>query len=41
MIGRSRTEKSGGRDRSKDVGMSSERNVRIISAESLRVPEEG
>ena len=39
--GRSRTERDGGRYRSENAGMSSEKYVRIILAESLRILEEG
>ena len=39
--GRSGTERERGLYRREDVGMSSERQVRILSAENLRFPEEG
>ena len=39
--GRSRTERSGGQCRRENVGMSSEKWVRIPLAENLRFPEEG
>ena len=39
--GRSRTERSGGLHRRENVGMSSERQVRILPVESPRFPEEG
>ena len=39
--GRSRSESSGGLYRSENAGMSSEKYVRIILAESLRFLEEG
>ena len=38
---RSRTVRSGGVYRRENVGMSSVRQVRILSAENLRFPEEG
>ena len=41
MIGRSQTERTGGRDTSENAGMSSENYVRIIMVESLRFLEEG
>ena len=39
--GRSSTERSCGQYRRENVGMSSERQVRILPTENLRVPEEG
>ena len=39
--GRSLTGREGGLYRRENVGMSSERQVRILSAENLRFPEEG
>ena len=39
--GRSHTERSGGRYRRENAGMSSENNVRIIIIENLRFPGEG
>jgi hypothetical protein len=39
--GRSRIVRDGGRYTRENVGMSSERQVRILSAENLRFPEEG
>ncbi len=39
--GRSYTVRSGGLYRRENVGMSSERQVRILPAENLRFPEEG
>ena len=39
--GRSMTERTCGHHTSENVGMSSERKVRILPAENLRVPEEG
>ena len=40
-MGRSCAVRHGGLHRSENVGMSSERRVRITSAENLRFPEEG
>ena len=40
-VHRSGTVRSRGAQRSENAGMSSEREVRILSAESLRIPEEG
>ena len=40
-MGRSCAVRHGGLQRSVNVGMSSERRVRITSAENLRFPEEG
>lgn len=40
-VGRSYTGRSSGLHRSENVGMSSERQVRILPVESLRFPEEG
>ena len=40
-MGRSRIVRYGGLHRRENVGMSSERQVRILSAENLRFPEEG
>ena len=39
--GRSRIVRDCGRYTRENVGMSSERQVRILSAENLRIPEEG
>ena len=39
--GRSCIVRYGGRDTRENVGMSSERQVRILPAENLRIPEEG
>ena len=39
--GRSGTVRDRGLYRRENVGMSSERKVRILSAENLRIPEEG
>ena len=41
VIGRRQTERTAGRGRSENAGMSSENYVRIIMAENLRFPEEG
>ena len=41
IIGRSMIERTCGRDRRENAGMSSENYVRIIMAENLRFPEEG
>ncbi len=41
MVGRSMTEKTCGRDRRENAGISSERMVRIHPVESLRFPGEG
>ena len=41
VVGRRGTERSPGRSRSENAGMSSENYVRIIMAENLRFPEEG
>ena len=41
IVGRSMTEKTCGRDRRENAGISSEREVRILSVENLRVPGEG
>ena len=40
-IGRSRTERSGGRYRRENAGISSEREARNLPVESLRFPGEG
>jgi len=40
-VGRSHTERSGGQHTRENVGMSSERWVRIPPVENLRFPEEG
>jgi hypothetical protein len=40
-VGRSHTVRSGGLHTRENVGMSSERVVRIYSVENLRFPEEG
>ena len=40
-VGRSRTERDGGRTARENAGMSSESEVRILTVESLRVPGEG
>ena len=39
--GRRRVERRSGLYRRENVGMSSERQVRILSTENLRIPEEG
>ena len=41
IIGRRGVEKRPGRNTRENVGMSSERKVRILPAENLRFPEEG
>ena len=41
IVGRSMTEKTCGRDRRENAGMSSEIYVRIIKAERLRFQKEG
>ena len=41
LRGRSRTERSGGHAARENVGMSSERQVRILPAEYPRFPEQG
>ena len=41
MKGRSRTERSGGRDTRENAGISSEREARNLPVESLRFPGEG
>ena len=41
VIGRRQTERTAGRSRRENAGMSSENYVRIIMAENLRFPEEG
>ena len=41
MRGRSRTERSGGRDTRENAGISSEREARNLPVESLRFPGEG
>ena len=41
VIGRRYTERTAGRSRRENAGMSSENYVRIIMAENLRFPEEG
>ncbi len=40
-MGRSYTVRSGGLYRRENVGMSSERQVRILPTETLRIPEQG
>ena len=40
-VGRSHTERSGGRGRRENAGISSESKVRILAAENLRFPGEG
>ena len=40
-VGRSNTEKSCGRSRRENAGISSESKVRILAVENLRVPGEG
>ena len=41
MLGRSMTEKTCGRDRRENAGISSESVVEIYTVENLRFPEEG
>ncbi len=41
ILGRSRTERSGGQYRREHAGMSSESKVRIFAVENLRIPGEG
>ena len=41
IVGRSNTERSCGRSRRENVGISSESKVRILAVESLRFPGEG
>ena len=41
MVGRSRIERSGGRNTRENAGMSSESTVRICAVENLRIPGEG
>ena len=41
MVGRSSTERSCGRSRRENAGISSESKVRILAVESLRFPGEG
>ena len=41
IVGRSNIERSCGRDRRENVGISSESKVRILAVESLRFPGEG
>ncbi len=41
VVGRSSTERSCGRSRRENAGISSERKVRILPIESLRFPREG
>ena len=41
ILGRSRTERSGGLYRSENAGVSSEMKVRILHTESPRIPGEG
>ena len=41
VVGRSNTERSCGRDRRENAGISSERKVRILPVENLRCPGEG
>ena len=41
IVGRSRIERGGGRDTRENAGISSEREARNLSVESLRFPGEG
>ena len=41
IVGRRLTERTAGRDRRENAGISSESKVRIFAAENLRVPGEG
>ena len=41
IVGRSMTERTCGRDRRENAGISSESKVRILAVENLRVPGEG
>ena len=41
MVGRSMTERTCGRDRRENAGISSESKVRIFAVENLRFPGEG
>ena len=41
IVGRSMTERTYGRDRRENAGISSESKVRIFAVESLRFPREG
>ena len=41
VVGRSMTERTCGRGRRENAGISSERKVRILPVENLRVPGEG
>ena len=41
IVGRSMIERTCGRDRRENAGISSESKVRIFAVESLRFPEEG
>ena len=41
VVGRSNTERSRGRSRRENAGISSESKVRILAVESLRFPGEG
>ena len=41
VVGRSSTERSCGRSRRENAGISSESKVRILAVENLRIPEEG
>ena len=41
MLGRRQTERTAGRNRRENAGISSESGVRISTVENLRVPEEG
>ena len=41
IVGGSMTEKTCGRDRRENAGISSESKVRILAVESLRFPREG
>ena len=41
MVGRSKTERTYGRNRRENAGISSESKVRILAVENLRIPGEG
>ena len=41
IVGRRLTERTAGRDRRENAGISSESEVRILAVESLRFPREG
>ena len=41
VVGRSMTERTYGRSRRENAGISSESKVRILAVENLRIPEEG